>query len=159
MTDLFKDLEAELDKYSDEEEQVDVKPKKAKKPLSEIAKKARLANLQKGRETRKKQIEQRKKLEKQYEYQEESSESESEEEPVLKRKKVKGKDVAKMKAELDAMKNIVHQLKKKKEKSDRLPVVINNQLPQQYQPQQMQGHGNNNNDDISHMLKTRILKF
>ena len=166
MSDLFKDLEEELskdDKYSDDEvqevQQV-AKPKtKVKKPLSEIAKKARLENLRKGREKRMKMVQHKKKVEKQFEQYEEDSESEeSEEEYYKKPKKIKGgAKVHRLEAEVEAMKNIVRDLKKKKDKPVRQPVVINNQLPpvQQYQPQVISGGSN----DIAELLKTRMLKF
>ena len=164
MSDLFKDLEDELskDKYSDDETEEVVKPKtKAKKPLSEIAKKARLENLRKGREKRMKMVQHKKKVEKQFEEYDEDSETESEEEYYKKPKKIKGikggAKVHRLEAELEAMKNIVKDLKKKKDKPVRQPVVINNQLPpvQQYQPPAISGGSN----DIAELLKTRMLKF
>ena len=172
MSDLFKDLEEELskdDKYSDDEvEEVkqEAKPKaKAKKPLSEIAKKARLENLRKGREKRMKMVQHKKKIEKQFEAYEEDSESDDDEEEYYKpSKKLKhpqdyraikgGAKVHRLQAELDAMKNIVKDLKKKKDKQVRQPVVINNQLPPM-QPQVISGGSN----DIAELLKTRMLKF
>ena len=66
--------------------------------------------------------------------------------------------MSRIQAELEAMKNIVHKLKKqKKEKPARQPLVINNVPPAPaYMPPLQSGSGN---DDITNLMKNRILNF
>jgi hypothetical protein len=168
MSDLFKEIEKELESSYIEDTKEDSEPqtqeivdistkKKSKKPLSEIAKKARTANLAKGRELRKKRIQERKRLEQMYtQYDQDSEDDEEDDEmfaPKLPMKQQRGgsKKIQKLELELQAMRNIVSKLSKKKEKQIRQPVVINNQVPMPQQPTQ--------NDDITNLLKTKILKF
>ncbi len=167
MTDLFNEIERELESsYADEskvnptenKEYMTV-PKKQKKPLSEVAKRARIANLQKGRELRKNKILERKRIEQMYaQYQDEDEESEDEQKfkPKLPQKGDGSKKVQRLELELEAMKNVVSKLSKKKEKDQKQPVIINNQLPGPYtntQPQQ------STENRMSALLKKRILKF
>ena len=169
MSDLFKEIEKELESSYIEDSKGETEPqteildistkKKSKKPLSEVAKKARTANLAKGRELRKKRIQERRRLEQMYEQYDQDSEDEDDEEdevfaPQPPRRAQRGgssKKLQRMELELQAMKNIMTKLNKKKEKQIRQPVVINNQVPMPQQQTQ--------NDDITNLLKTKILKF
>ncbi len=166
-SDLFKEIEQELESSYTEDtgkeekkevEYVDISTKKkAKKPLSEVAKKARIANLEKGRLLRKQKILERKRLEQMYsaggyadEDEDDSDEDEEKFKPKLPQRKQKGgAKVQRLALEVEAMKNIVSKLSKKKEKQNKVPVIINNHPAQ---PQQ-------NDDNITGLLKSKILKF
>jgi len=162
--DIFKEIEQELDISDDEtgdikenkSEIVEISTKKNKRPLSEKAKQARIANLAKGRELRKKNVQERKRLEQmynQYEYDEDSEEEDEIDFTPRKAPRQKGgKKLQRMELELQAMKNIVSKLSKKKDKQVKQPVVINNQIPV---PQASSA----SNNDITDTLKSKILRF
>ena len=134
--DLFKELD-QLSSDSEDEKKKEEKPKKGKKPLSEVAKQARIANLAKGREKRKKMVEQKKKYEQKFgkQYYDDSDSSSDEDEHLPKKMKGKGKKISKLKAELEQTKSIVHKLMKKTQKEKtKNPLIINNMPPAQTFP-------------------------